>query len=298
MRGIILAGGSGTRLSPMTKVVNKQLLPVYDKPLIYYPLASLMLAGIREILIISSAEYLSCFRALLGSGAAIGMNFEYAVQSKPIGLVDAFCVGEDFIGDESVALALGDNVFYGQHFSGLLLDARSQIERDGGAVIFGYPVKDPRSFGVVEFDENKRVVGIEEKPDVPKSNYAVPGLYFYDNQVCELAKAVKPSARGELEITTLNSEYLRRNQLYVQLMGRGMAWLDTGTPESLLQAAEFIEAVQSRQGFYVACIEEIAYRLGYIGQEALLSLGSKMGKTAYGQYLVSLADCSSSELGE
>jgi len=287
MKGIILAGGKGTRLYPMTKAVSKQLLPIYDKPMIYYPLSILMLAGIRDILIISTPEDTPIYEKLLGDGSRVGLKLSYQVQETPRGLADAFILGEDFIGKDSVCLILGDNVFYGQDMTRTLREVMAQ---NGGATIFGYPVKDPRSFGVVEFDQDMRVLSIEEKPEKPKSNYAVPGLYFYDNRVVEIAKAVKPSARGEIEITAVNNAYLALGELRVMLLGRGMAWLDTGTPEGMLKAAEFVEAVQDRQGFYVSCIEEIAWRRGFITLERLRALGEELRMTDYGQYLISLAE--------
>ena len=286
MKGIILAGGKGTRLYPMTKVVSKQLLPIYDKPLIYYPLSMLLLAGIKDILIISTPEDTPNYERLLGSGERIGVRFTYKVQDTPRGLADAFILGADFIGDDNVCLVLGDNVFYGQNMSQALWKAR---DRKVGATIFGYPVKDARAFGVVEFDEERKVVSIEEKPENPKSNYAVPGLYFYDNRVVEIAKNVKPSPRGEIEITAINNAYLEMGELHVQLLGRGMAWLDTGTPEGMLKAGEFVEAVQQRQGFYVSCIEEIAWRRGFITTEQLRALGEELKMTDYGQYLLAIA---------
>ena len=289
MKGIILAGGSGTRLHPITKAVSKQLLPVYDKPLVYYPLSVLMLAGIREVLVISDPVSLPQYERLLGNGSELGMRLEYAVQPHPDGLAQAFLIGREFIAGEPVALVLGDNVFHGQDLTRVLVRAKEKVEFEGGAVVFGYPVKDPRAFGVVEFDSERRVVGIEEKPECPKSNYVVPGLYFYDSQVCGIAAKVKPSARGELEITSVNNAYLGRGQLSVELMGRGMAWLDTGTPEGLLKAAEYVEAVQSRQGYYVACLEEIAYRRGFIDAPHLMRLGEALKKTDYGRYLMEIA---------
>lgn len=289
MKGIVLAGGSGTRLYPITKAISKQLLPIYDKPLVYYPLSVLMLAGIRDVLIVSTPQDIGAFEVLLGTGEALGMNFSYATQERPNGLAEAFIVGRDFIGDDNVALVLGDNMFHGQNLTVTLTNAKSKVEEKGGAVVFGYPVSDARSFGVVEFDDRGHVIGIEEKPAHPKSNYAVPGLYFYDNRVVNIATEIKPSQRGEKEITSVNNVYLDAGDLRVELMGRGMAWLDTGTPEGLLKAAEYVEAVQSRQGFYIACLEEIAYRRGFIDANQLLKLGEALKKTAYGEYLVSIA---------
>lgn len=286
MKGIILAGGKGTRLYPMTKGVSKQLLPVYDKPLIYYPLSILMLASIKEVLIISTPEDTSMYERLLGDGSRLGMRFSYIVQNTPRGLADAFILGEEFIDNDSVCLILGDNVFFGQNMTRTL---RIAMENEIGATIFGYPVKDARSFGVVEFDEYFNVVSIEEKPENPRSNYAVPGLYFYDNQVIDIAKKVKPSKRGEIEITAVNNVYLEMGKLKVTLLGRGMAWLDTGTPRNMLKAAEFVEAVQDRQGFYVSCIEEIAWRRGFISTEQLKTLGEELKMTDYGQYLLTIA---------
>lgn len=287
MKGIILAGGSGTRLYPLTKAISKQIMPVYDKPMIYYPLSTLMLAGIREVLIISTQRDLPVFKDLLGSGEQLGMSFFYAVQETPRGLADAFIVGADFIGDDSVALVLGDNIFYGQSFSRVLQNAAA---REKGATIFGYYVKDPREYGVVEFDSNNKAVSIEEKPAIPKSNYAVPGLYFYDNDVVEIAKNVKPSARGEIEITSINNEYLRRGDLYVETLGRGFAWLDTGNHDALLDAADFVAAFQKRQGLYISCIEEIAYKRGFITREQLVELAKPLLKTDYGRYLIDIAN--------
>lgn len=286
MKGIILAGGKGTRLYPMTKAVSKQLLPIYDKPLIYYPLSILMLAGIREILIISTPEDTPLYEKLLGNGSRLGMRLSYAVQDKPRGLADAFILGADFIGTDSVCLILGDNVFFGQSMTEML---RKAMKNSIGATIFGYPVKDARAFGVVEFDKDHKVISIEEKPQNPKSNYAVPGLYFYDNQVVEIAKNIKPSERGEIEITAVNNVYLEMGELNVVLLGRGMAWLDTGTPGNMLKAAEFVEAVQDRQGFYVSCIEEIAWRRGFINTEQIKSIGAELEMTDYGQYLLTIA---------
>lgn len=289
MKGIILAGGSGTRLYPITKAVSKQILPLYDKPMIYYPLSVLMLAGIREVLIISTPRDIKLFEELFGDGAWLGMHFEYAVQDKPRGLADAFIVGKDFIGNDDVALVLGDNIFYGQSFTATLKSAAVKIKNDRGAVIFGYYVKDPTAYGVVEFDKNGKVLGIEEKPSQPKSNYAVPGLYFYDNSVVQIAQNVKPSARGEIEITTVNNTYLEKNALKVELLGRGMAWLDTGTYDGLLEASNFIATIEKRQGMYVSCIEEIAYYNGWISKDDLLKLASTY-KTEYGEYLKYIAE--------
>lgn len=287
MKGIVLAGGSGTRLYPLTKVISKQIMPVYDKPMIYYPLSTLMLAGIREVLIISTPRDIHVFEELLSDGSQLGMKFSYAVQEQPRGLADAFIIGADFIGDDSVALVLGDNIFYGQSFSKVL---REVAARESGATIFGYYVRDPREYGVVEFDENGKALSIEEKPEHPKSNYAVPGLYFYDNDVVEIAANVKPSARGEIEITSINNEYLRRGTLRVETLGRGFAWLDTGNHDSLLDAADFVAAFQKRQGLYISCIEEIAYKRGFIDKEQLLKLAEPLMKTNYGQYLKEVAE--------
>lgn len=287
MKGIILAGGSGTRLYPLTKAISKQIMPVYDKPMIYYPLSILMLSGIREILVISTPRDLPVFQELLGTGEQLGLKLSYAVQESPRGLADAFIVGETFIGTDSVALILGDNIFYGQSFSKIL---RSVAERKTGATIFGYYVRDPREYGVVEFDEEGKALSIEEKPEHPKSNYAVPGLYFYDNDVIEIAKNVKPSARGEIEITSVNNEYLKRGTLHVETLGRGFAWLDTGNHDALLDAADFVAAFQKRQGLYISCIEEIAYRQGFIDRTRLITLAQPLLKTEYGKYLMEVAE--------
>ena len=287
MKGIILAGGSGTRLYPLTKAVSKQIMPVYDKPMIYYPLSILMLAGIRDILIISTPRDLPTFQELFGTGEELGLRMSYAVQETPRGLADAFIIGEEFIGSDNVALILGDNIFYGQSFSKLLKEVSS---REKGATIFGYYFRDPREYGVVEFDENGKALSIEEKPEHPKSNYAVPGLYFYDNDVVEIAKNVKPSARGEIEITSVNNAYLERGDLHVETMGRGFAWLDTGNHDALLDAADFVAAFQKRQGLYVSCIEEIAYKRGFITREQLIKLAEPLLKTNYGKYLMEIAD--------
>jgi glucose-1-phosphate thymidylyltransferase len=289
MKGIILAGGSGTRLYPITKAVSKQILPLYDKPMVYYPLSVLMLAGIREVLIISTPRDITLFKELFGDGSHLGMEFQYAVQDQPRGLADAFIVGKNFIGNDSVALVLGDNIFYGQSFTATLKSAATKIQQEQGAVIFGYYVKDPTAYGVVEFDAEGKVLGIEEKPAQPKSNYAVPGLYFYDNSVVAIAANVKPSARGEIEITTVNNTYLERGQLSVELLGRGMAWLDTGTYDGLLEASNFIATIQKRQGMYVSCIEEIAFRNGWLDKKQMLDLAAGY-KTEYGEYLRYIAE--------
>jgi len=287
MKGIILAGGSGTRLYPLTKIISKQLLPLYDKPMVYYPLSVLMLSGIRDILIISTPQDINLYKELLEDGKQIGLKFSYAVQDKPRGIADAFIVGENFIGRDKAALILGDNIFYGQEFIEKL---RRAVNREKGATIFGYYVNDPTRFGIVEFDEQRNVISLEEKPKQPKSNYAIPGLYFYDNEVISIAKNITPSDRGELEITAVNNEYLRRGKLKVELLGRGMAWLDTGTCSSLQKAGNFVETIQTRQGLYLACIEEIAYRKRYIDKEQLLKLAEPLQKTDYGRYLISIAE--------
>lgn len=287
MKGIILAGGSGTRLYPLTKAVSKQILPVYDKLMIYYPLSTLMLAGIRDVLIISTPRDIKVFEELFGDGSQFGLNISFAVQPQPRGLAEAFIIGKAFIGNDSAALVLGDNIFYGQSFSKVL---RRAAEREKGATIFGYYVRDPREYGVVDFDETGKALSIEEKPEEPKSNYAVPGLYFYDNDVVDIAANVKPSARGEIEITSINNEYLRRGTLMVEKLGRGFAWLDTGNHDSLLDASDFVAAFQKRQGLYISCIEEIAYKMGYIDQEQLMKLAQPLLKTNYGKYLVDIAN--------
>ena len=290
MKGIILAGGSGTRLYPLTKAISKQIMPVYDKPMIYYPLSILMLSGIRQVLIISTPRDLPVFEELLGDGSQLGMDISYTVQKAPNGLAEAFLLGESFIGDDPVALVLGDNIFYGQSFSKVLLDTAKRFETEKGATIFGYYVKHPQEYGVVEFDENKKAISIEEKPEHPKSNYAVPGLYFYDNDVVDIAKSIKPSARGELEITSVNNAYLERGDLHVETLGRGFAWLDTGNHDMLLAAANFVSTFQKRQGLYVSCIEEIAYKRGFIDRDQLLKLAEPLLKTEYGKYLVDVAN--------
>ena len=290
MKGIILAGGSGTRLYPLTKAISKQIMPVYDKPMIYYPLSTLMLAGINEVLIISTPRDLPVFEELLGDGKQLGMNIGYAGQEAPNGLAEAFIIGADFIGDDSVALVLGDNIFYGQSFSQTLRNARDRVEKEGGATIFGYYVRDPREYGVVEFDENGKAISIEEKPQEPKSNYAVPGLYFYDNDVVKIAKTITPSARGELEITAVNNAYLDRGDLFVETLGRGFAWLDTGNHDMLLAAANFVSTIQKRQGMYVSCIEEIAFKRGFITADQLKELAKPLMKSDYGKYLLEVAE--------
>ncbi|MCQ2434103.1 MAG: glucose-1-phosphate thymidylyltransferase RfbA [Oscillospiraceae bacterium] len=289
MKGIILAGGKGTRLYPITKSVSKQLLPVYDKPLVYYPLSTLMLAGIREILIISTPEALPSYKQLLGDGSRIGISISYAEQAEANGLAEAFIIGEKFIGDDSVCLALGDNVFYGHTFSDTLAKARRRVE-SGGAVVFGYQVKDPTAYGVVEFDENNVAISIEEKPKNPKSNFAVPGLYFYDNRVIDIAKHIEPSERGELEITAVNNVYLEMKELHVTTMRRGMTWYDTGNPAAMFEASSFVKIVQEAQGFYVACIEEVAYNRQFITKEQFLALGRELEQTEYGKYIISLVE--------
>ncbi|MDB5054926.1 MAG: rfbA [Bacilli bacterium] len=292
MKGIILAGGSGTRLYPLTKSISKQLLPVYDKPMIFYPISVLMLTGIKDILIISTPEDTPRFEQLLGNGNDLGLNISYAVQPSPNGLAEAFTIGEEFIGKEKVALVLGDNIFYGQGFTVLL---EKVVKQNKGATIFGYPVKDPQRFGIVDFEANRRILSIEEKPEHPKSNYAVTGLYFYDNSVVEIAKTIKPSLRGELEITDINKVYLERGELNLELFGRGFAWLDTGTHKTLLEASQFIETIEQRQGLKVACLEEISFRKGYINKQQLLELAEPLKKNEYGQYLISLANMNNNE---
>ena len=287
MKGIILAGGSGTRLFPMTRVVSKQLLPIYDKPMIYYPLSVLMLSTIREILVISTPQDLPLFKGLFGDGSRLGLNISYAEQPRPEGLAQAFIIGKEHIGDDTVALILGDNIFYGHNVSGIL---KKSAQLDTGGLIFGYPVKDPERYGVVEFDDKGNVINIEEKPEKPKSKYAVPGLYFYDNDVVSIAENIKPSARGELEITEVNNEYLKRGNLRVKLLGRGFCWLDTGTPVSLQQAASYVQTIQDRQGMKIACVEEIAFRLNYINRDQLASLANEMIKNEYGRYLMELVE--------
>lgn len=290
MKGIILAGGSGTRLYPLTKAISKQIMPIYDKPMIYYPLSTLMLAGIREVLIISTPRDVVVFEELLGDGSQLGMEIQYAIQEQPNGLAEAFIIGADFIGSDAVALVLGDNIFYGQSFSQVLRRAAERTESEPGATIFGYYVRDPREYGVVEFDESGKAISIEEKPANPKSNYAVPGLYFYDNSVVEIAKTIQPSARGELEITAVNNAYLERGDLHVETLGRGFAWLDTGNHDMLLAAADFVSAFQKRQGLYISCIEEIAYKRGFIDKEQLIKLAQPLLKTDYGKYLMEIAE--------
>lgn len=290
MKGIILAGGSGTRLYPLTKAISKQIMPVFDKPMIYYPLSTLMLSGIREVLIISTPRDLPVFKELLGDGSDLGMNIEYKVQEAPNGLAEAFIIGEEFIGNDSVALVLGDNIFYGQSFSRTLKNAKERVEKNGGATIFGYYVRDAREYGVVEFDDKGKAISIEEKPEKPKSNYAVPGLYFYDNDVVKISKSIKPSARGELEITSVNNCYLDRGDLYVETLGRGFAWLDTGNHDMLLSASNFVSTIQKRQGMYVSCIEEIAFKRGFVGKEQLEKLAKPLMKSDYGKYLMSIAE--------
>ena len=290
MKGIILAGGSGTRLYPLTKAISKQIMPIYDQPMIYYPLSTLMLAGIREVLIISTPRDVVVFEELLGDGSQLGMDIQYAIQEQPNGLAEAFIIGADFIGKDAVALVRGDNIFYGQSFSQVLRRAAERTENEPGATIFGYYVRDPREYGVVEFDENGKAISIEEKPAEPKSNYAVPGLYFYDNSVVEIAKTIQPSERGELEITAVNNAYLDRGDLHVETLGRGFAWLDTGNHDMLLAAADFVSAFQKRQGLYISCIEEIAYKRGFIDKEQLVALAQPLLKTDYGKYLMEIAE--------